>query len=184
MADQGTEGLLSSFLRRQRLRAAQPYLIGRILDVGCGSGALAGFVDFASYVGVDVDATSLKRAENNFPRHRFQKSLPSTTEKFDTVISLAVIEHVPDPVIFLNSLTRYLKSQSTARIVLTTPHPSFEWVHDIGSSVGLFSKHANEEHETLLDEEQLRATGLAVGLKLLIYERFLLGANQIAVFTK
>ena len=42
MADQGAEGLFSPFLRSRRLKAACPYIKGRVLDVGCGTGALAG----------------------------------------------------------------------------------------------------------------------------------------------
>jgi hypothetical protein len=34
MADQGSEGLLSPFLRRKRILAVKPYLRGRVLDVG------------------------------------------------------------------------------------------------------------------------------------------------------
>jgi SAM-dependent methyltransferase len=181
MADQGTEGLLSPFLRKQRFKAAKPYLNGRILDVGCGSGALAELVDSASYVGIEVDEISVNKAKQSYPRHFFQNTLPPVAEKFDTVVSLAVIEHVSDPAAFLNSLSQYLKS-SKAQIVITTPHPSVDWLHDIGASVGLFSKHANEEHEDLLDEEKLRATGFAAGLRLVSYSRFLFGANQLAVF--
>ena len=40
MADQGAEGWLSPWLRMQRIKAAQPYLSRRVLDFGCGSGAL------------------------------------------------------------------------------------------------------------------------------------------------
>jgi 2-polyprenyl-3-methyl-5-hydroxy-6-metoxy-1,4-benzoquinol methylase len=184
MADQGTEGLLSAFLRRQRIRIAKPYIIGRILDVGCGSGALAGLVDFTSYVGVEVDRTSLNKAKDKYPLHCFINSLPAVSEKFDTVISLAVIEHVPDPTTFLISLSKYLANHSMARIVITTPHPSVEWVHEIGASIGLFSKHANEEHKALFNKQQLLEAGLATGLRMLCYKRFLFGANQLAIFSK
>jgi 2-polyprenyl-3-methyl-5-hydroxy-6-metoxy-1,4-benzoquinol methylase len=182
MADQGTEGLLSPFLRKQRFKAAKPYLNGRILDVGCGSGALAELVDPAWYVGIEVDETSVNKAKQIYPHHFFQNSLPPVEEKFNTVVSLAVIEHVPDPAAFLSSLSQYLES-SKARIIITTPHPSVDWIHDMGASIGLFSKHANEEHEDLLNEEKLRAVGLVAGLKLESYSRFLFGANQLAVFT-
>ena len=44
MADQGTEGLLSPMLRHMRIEKAKPYLNGKVLDIGCGSGALAKFI--------------------------------------------------------------------------------------------------------------------------------------------
>lgn len=183
MADQGTEGLLSPFLRRQRFKAAKPYLNGRILDVGCGSGALAELVDPAWYVGIEVDEDSVNKAKQSYPHHFFQNSLPPAEEKFNTVVSLAVIEHVPDPAAFLSSLSQYLEGPK-ARIVITTPHPSVDWIHDVGASAGLFSQHANEEHEDLLSYEKLDIAGNQAGLRLVSYRRFLFGANQIAVFRK
>lgn len=184
MADQGAEGVLSPFLRRLRFKAAKPYLNGRILDVGCGSGALAELVNSALYLGVDVDDVSLNRARNDFPLHRFERTLPALTEKFDTIVSLAVIEHVPDPTVFLKNLSQYLVDSPIARIVITTPHPSVDWVHDMGATIGLFSKHANEEHQELLNRAKLEMAGIEADLILTVYRRFLLGANQIAVFNK
>ena len=184
MADQGTEGLLSPFLRRQRLKVAKPYLSGRILDVGCGSGALAALVDADHYLGVEVDEVSLQQARLRFPAHRFVFGLPEFTEKFDTIISLAVIEHVSNPADFLRTLALHLNESASARIVVTTPHPAVDWMHDVGAAVGLFSKHANEEHEDLLDRAKLEIAGNQAGLKLVSYHRFLFGANQITVYAK
>jgi tRNA1(Val) A37 N6-methylase TrmN6 len=69
MTDQGSEGLLSPFLRKVRLKAARPFLKGRILDVGCGSGILAGLIDPALYVGIEIDETSRSMAKDRFPNH-------------------------------------------------------------------------------------------------------------------
>jgi 2-polyprenyl-3-methyl-5-hydroxy-6-metoxy-1,4-benzoquinol methylase len=97
VADQGYESVLSPFLRNQRLRMARPFLDGRVLDVGCGSGALAGEVSPDRYVGVDVDAISLRRSRVNHPEHASARQLPTEEEQFDTIVSLAVIEHVSMP---------------------------------------------------------------------------------------
>ena len=105
MADQGTEGLLSPFLRRQRFKVAKPYLNGRILDVGCGSGALAELIDPAWYLGIELDEDSVNKAKQSYPHHFFQNTLPPVEEKFNTVVSLAVIEHVPDPATLLVAFT-------------------------------------------------------------------------------
>ena len=182
MADQGSEGILSPFLRRQRINVAKPYLLGNILDVGCGSGVLSEEVPSGHYFGVELDKLSLEKAISTYPMHTFSKSLPDTSEKFDTVVSLAVIEHVDDPELFLSELSKRLKHEESARIVITTPHPSMDWIHDVGASIGLFSKHANEEHEELLDRVKLDSAGVKAGLQLVLYKRFLFGANQLAVF--
>jgi 2-polyprenyl-3-methyl-5-hydroxy-6-metoxy-1,4-benzoquinol methylase len=182
MADQGNEGLLSPFLRRVRCKTAMPYLRGRILDVGSGSGVLAELVNHRSYLGVEVDELSLKRARKDYPLHRFINTFPKVTEKFDTVVSLAVIEHVPDPVDFLKTLAQFLVVSPKARIVITTPHPSVDWIHNLGGSLGIFSKPANEAHQDLLDKVKISVAGECAGLFMVHYKRFLFGANQLAVF--
>ena len=184
MADQGREGLLSPFLRKQRFKAARPYLNGHVLDVGCGAGALAESVGSELYVGVDKDEEILKQARRDFPDHRFESTLPRSSEKFDTVAALAVIEHVPDPAAFLKELSQYLVDAPEARIVITTPHSFIGWIHEIGATLGLFSKHASEEHEGLLNRKSLEKAGLEAGLELVLYRRFLLAVNQIVVYKR
>ena len=181
MADQGNEGKLSPYLRRKRIQAVIPYLNGRTLDFGCGAGELATLIDREKYLGVEIDEISRNKAKVMFPTHQFSRSLPNAREKFDTVVSLAVIEHVNDPVSFLRKLAEFLND---GHLVVTTPHPSVDWVHDLGSAIGLFSKHANEEHGDLLDQARLEMVGSQAGLKLDLYSRFLFGANQVAVYSK
>ncbi len=182
MANQSTEGLLSPFLRRQRFKAATPYIKGRVLDIGCGGGALASIIESELYYGYDVDNDSLATARKDFPKHNFYDKLPSKTESFDTVVALAVIEHVHSSSDFLISLKEYLRDDQDARIVCTTPHPSLEWAHDFGAKLGIFSKHANEEHEELLDYQKLKDAAEKSILKLDVYRKFLFGANQLAVY--
>lgn len=184
MADQGAEGLLSPWLRRIRLGAVVPYLHGRVLDYGCGTGGLAEYVQAAWYQGVEIDSTSLHRAKANHPQHAFVSNSAEIDGQFDTIIALAVIEHVEDPASFLGDLGRHLSLTGSACVVITTPHPSVGWVHDAGAAVGLFSRHANEEHRELLDEGGLMGAGNQSGLDLVDYKRFLMGANQLAVFKR
>jgi 2-polyprenyl-3-methyl-5-hydroxy-6-metoxy-1,4-benzoquinol methylase len=131
---------------------------------------------------VDIDEESLVSARAHHPEHRFQSSLPPPEPAFDTVVSLAVIEHVPDPAAFLIDLAARLRSSSESRIVCTTPHPAVDWVHTAGASIGLFSRHANQEHEQLLDAARLAALAKGCSLQVSVYRRFLFGANQLAVF--
>lgn len=183
MADQGAEGLLSPFLRRERFRKVIPYLNGKILDYGCGSGGLAKYVLSGQYHGVEPDPLSLQLARSRFPGHRFSSSIDEQ-ERFETVVALAVVEHVDDPAKFLHRLATYLSDSPDARLIITTPHPSLRWIHAVGSILGLFSKHAYEEHVNLLDYAKMKAAGSRAGLRLVSYERFLLGANQLSVFEK
>lgn len=95
-----------------------------------------------------------------------------------------MIEHVKNPVYFLQILEKQMNDSSEARVMVTTPHPTFDWVHDMGAKIGFFSQHASEQHEDLLDREQLEAVGSQAGLKLIFYKRFHFGANQLAVFRR
>lgn len=187
MADQGSEGVLSPYLRLKRFKAVAPHLTGRVLDFGCGSGQFAAYVEAENYYGVDIDEQSLIIAKKDFPHHVFSHELPPQQEKFDSIISMAVVEHVAQPEEFLQMLAGYLieeDSSPDAKIILTTPHPSMDFVHKIGSSVGLFSKHANEEHEDLLGRSRLEQVGNTAGLKIVKYGRFCFGANQIVVLQR
>lgn len=179
MADQGSEGLLSSFLRRQRIRAAAPYLRGRVLDFGCGSGSLASFIDPDRYSGVDIDAEVIELARRRNPKHAFEIAQLPHGRQFDTIVSLAVIEHVPDPAAFLAGALPLLAPGGS--IVLTTPHPNYRGVHDFGARLGLFSRAASEEHQTLLDGRAMRRLAISCGLSIVLYRRFLFGANQLYV---
>ena len=182
MADQGQEGLLSPFLRAKRIAAVRPHLRGRVLDVGCGSGALAAFVDSARYVGLEPDSASIAAARARHPDHRFVQGTALSGEYFDTIVTLAVIEHLGDPVAFLGQLAGNLAPNAEARLLCTTPHPALDWAHDVGARIGLFSHSANEEHEELLGRQRLADAGRAAGLEVVTYRRFLLGANQLCVY--
>lgn len=180
MADQ-VAGLLSPWLRRQRIFAAKPYLSGCVLDVGCGSGALAQYIDVERYYGLDRDALSLKVARTRFPKYRFEMAWPNG-RTFDTVAMLAVIEHVKDPLVFLRNAALYLNDGG--RIVLTTPHPSARWIHDSGSMVGLFSHTASEEHEAFLKREDVENIARVLEFQVACSRRFQFGLNQLFVLRK
>ena len=183
MANQGAEGLLSPFLRARRFAAARPFLYGVILDVGCGTGEISKFIAPANYWGVEQDKESLHLAHSYHPENHFSRVLPTIEYKFDTIIALAVIEHVKDPVDFLCNLKLRLKDDTTSRIVITTPHPYIEIIHTLGAKIGLFSAHGAEEHETLLGRSALVKYGNAANLQVVHFSRFLFFANQLCVYS-
>jgi hypothetical protein len=72
----------------------------------------------------------------------------------------------------------------SGRIVLTTPHPSFEWVHTLGARLGLFSQEAHEDHEHLIDAAGIAELAGRMSLRVVKAKRFLLGANQLFVLAR
>lgn len=181
MGDQASQGRLSPWLQRARLAAAQPHLSGDVLDIGCGNGALADLVEPARYQGMDRDEASLAKARALHPEHSFSNALPEG-RRFDTVVALALIEHLPDPAGAVREWAGYLKAGG--RLVMTTPHKSFHWVHDAGGAIGLFSHEAADEHEVMFDRAGLADLAAAAELELLEYRRFLFGANQFCIMAK
>lgn len=173
-------GLLSPYLRNRRLAIARPFLAGRVLDVGCAEGHLADSVAHDQYVGVDLDHDILAEARRAHPEHVFVGiDELDEAEWFDTVVALAVIEHVPDPVGWLARWSGHLVSGG--RVVVTTPYARYEPVHGIAAKLRLTSDEAHDEHETTFDRESLDQLFEAVGLKRTTYKRFLLGLNQLVV---
>jgi 2-polyprenyl-3-methyl-5-hydroxy-6-metoxy-1,4-benzoquinol methylase len=160
------------------LNAVRPHLRGRVLDFGCGVGALAAHCSPDGYLGVDIDEESLGAARRNHPGFRFEKELPSGGE-FDAIVLLAVIEHIPDPVGLLRRLKTLLHPGGS--ILLTTPNPWVEGVHAFGARLGLFSQEAGEQHERLYDAAAMLALAGESGLAVREERRFLLGANQLFV---
>jgi SAM-dependent methyltransferase len=75
----------------------------RILDIGCGSGALAATLSFegAKVVGIDVQKTAIESARRNAPLAEFRTSsasqLPFADQAFDAAIFVNSLHHVEPP---------------------------------------------------------------------------------------
>lgn len=178
MGNQNEGGLLSPFLQRIRINAIKPYLQGYVLDYGCGNGSVANYISPNFYRGYDVDAASLEVAKSRFPDHFFSNELP-TKIKFDCLLLSAVIEHIDDPKGLLLNTQPLLNPKG--RIIVTTPHPSYQWIHELGSKLKVFSLEAASEHKTLLDEQSFYEIITGLPFQICIYQRFLFGANQLLI---
>jgi 2-polyprenyl-3-methyl-5-hydroxy-6-metoxy-1,4-benzoquinol methylase len=182
MSSQSDEGILSPFLRSRRMNQVKKFLVGKVLDFGCGNGDLGVFCEQGSYVGYDIDIESILDAKKRHPELKFVNQFPSingSLEKFDTIILSAVIEHLNDPISVLGRLKGDLKPGGN--FVITTPHPIFEWIHTLGAGLGIFSTKARFEHKTLFDKATMDRVALETNLSVVIYRRFLLGANQLFI---
>jgi SAM-dependent methyltransferase len=184
-------GLLTRRVGEARLRAALPHLpaAGPVLDVGCGLTDLAARIP--DYVGADRNPDVLEAQRARFPERDFfewdigRGAAPAelaARAPFEGILLLAVLEHVPDPAAVLARLAPLLAPGG--RLVATTPHPAGRWPLEAGAALGLLSSHAHDEHETLLGREALAGAGRGAGLALVLYRRFLLGMNQLAVFSR
>jgi 2-polyprenyl-3-methyl-5-hydroxy-6-metoxy-1,4-benzoquinol methylase len=85
----------------------------RFLDVGCNIGCAVEAARWNGFTatGIELNAEAVKIARNNFPRNQFVESTIddlTTTQVFDMVYCTEVLEHVPDPKTFIESLGRAL----------------------------------------------------------------------------
>jgi 2-polyprenyl-6-hydroxyphenyl methylase/3-demethylubiquinone-9 3-methyltransferase len=103
----------------------------RVLDIGCGNGALTARVAEAGYemTGIDFTATGIERARASFPGvqfhpHDISDPLPEEMQgRFDAVLSAEVIEHLFLPRDLLARAREALGPSGHA--VITTPYHGY-----------------------------------------------------------
>lgn len=94
---------------------------GKFLDIGCGTGKALGMIDknvFKVY-GIEVSQSSIKRCRQKGIDCRLYngKIIPYKNNFFDVAGSFNVLEHVDNPVIFLNESIRIVKKNGIIIIV-------------------------------------------------------------------
>jgi len=101
----------------------------KILEVGCGYGYLTYALNYLKHetVGIDISATAigfaLKNFGNNFVCSDIESFAKKSKKKYDLIIALEVIEHLPNPLKFLQTCSRMLNKDGL--IILTTPNKDF-----------------------------------------------------------
>lgn len=107
--------------------AAQPWISGKLLEVGCGEGrGVETLLPLAeSYLGLDKIQEVIDELQVKFPAVEFQQAvIPPfkgiADNSFDTIVSFQVIEHIPNDRLFLEEIYRVLKPGGKA--VISTPN--------------------------------------------------------------
>ena len=121
------------------LQPALAPLRGRVLDVGAGEAPWREWMPHAEYVGLDVESANefgMKRQADVV--YYDGGSFPFADASFDHVISVEVLEHVPDPVQFLSEIARVLRKGGT--LILTVPWSAR--LHHVPHDYSRFSRFA------------------------------------------
>ncbi len=137
----------------ERVRAHAP---ASVLDVGCGDGHLLGLLGDAVpvRVGVDLAAPAIRFARAFHPDVRFEViDAAALAEQFELVISIEVLEHVPDEHVgaFLRALAARVRPGGT--VLLSVPTVVMP----------VSAKHYRHYDRALL-ERQLAESGAALAL--------------------
>lgn len=94
----------------------------KVLEVGCGKGAFAKYLNTKNYVGLDFSENARKMAAKNgivVENTSILEYAKNHPEEFDVVVSFQVLEHVSDPKSFLESKIKACRKGG--RIIVAVP---------------------------------------------------------------
>ncbi len=178
--------LLSEMIKKERWDRVLPYIQGDILDIGCSWTSLPDRVaELTSYTGVDTNLEALTYCRKKYPQHQFLQCDLDTEELnpgrtgFTVIVMAAVIEHLRYPEQLLRRLHPLLAP--TGHLLITTPSPLGDKVHQIGGRIGLFYSEETVQHITIFNRRTLTDIATAAGYKVIRYQPFLFGTNQLLV---
>lgn len=136
-----------------------------VLDVGCGDGFMLDRIKDAfplsQTFGIEPNKFAAEiAARSHDVFHGTLEECPEIDKKFDIIISSHVIEHVSDPVGFLDLLCRKLKDDGV--VIIDTPNVRCLQYKIFGKHWGGFH---SPRHWTLFTPDSLVLSGYKAGLK-------------------
>ena len=176
---------LTRFLTRRRFSAVLPFVQGSVLDLGCGAAEILDFLpDGTRYVGVDAHPGVIGWLGENRPGPAYFQANVETdrltlADRFDTILMLALLEHLIDPVAALGFAKQYAKP--SGRLILTTPTRMGMAVHSLLARLNLVSRFAAAEHVRAYDHDEIACLLSESGLEPITYRTFLFGGNQLCI---
>ncbi|MCJ7696353.1 MAG: class I SAM-dependent methyltransferase [Anaerolineaceae bacterium] len=157
-----------------------------VIELGCGYKGdniqkLAKRYPKALFDGIDLQV--------NPETHRFGLNLISGditnwqgSKQYDIVLSLAVIEHLINPLQHLQLIHQLLKPEGIA--VLTSPTPESHFLWNVLKSLCLIDNSLGNEHIIYLTKRGIVQLSQKAGLRIAKLRNFEVGLNQIVVFTR
>jgi 2-polyprenyl-3-methyl-5-hydroxy-6-metoxy-1,4-benzoquinol methylase len=157
-----TSKFLVRFLQSYRFRIANPYLIGSVLDFGGNKGELKKLVK-GGYLLVNYDHSLMENTH------------------FDTIVSLAVIEHIPPDDVFKIFQKFKIILNKEGRIFLTTPTKMAKPVLEFMVFMGIIYKENIAEHRHYWSKKEIYDLAKKTEFVVKKYKKFQIGFNQLAV---
>jgi len=164
------------------------YLKGNVLDIGCFNAYILSFLtDSQAYIGIDANEELIDslRQENRRQKTYFHRrdvereNLPRFDIEFETILMIALIEHLRDAESILEQCYQLLKDNG--HLVITTPTPMGDKFHRIGAKLGLTSKEAVQEHHRIYSYKDMAELLTKTGFYIHLYRKFEFGMNQTFV---
>ena len=142
----------------------------RVLDIGCGYGAVAFSMVSragANVTGLDMDAENIANAKRRFPHPNLQfvvgeapRDIPATP--FDTVVVSNVLEHVADRIHFIGQVQQRVNAR---RWLIRVPMFDRDWRPALRQEIGLFP-YSDPTHCTEYTQESFEAEIAAAGARI------------------
>jgi 2-polyprenyl-3-methyl-5-hydroxy-6-metoxy-1,4-benzoquinol methylase len=156
--------LFEKLLQNFRFNRVKNLLIGDVLDFGGNQGELNPFVK-GNYTIVNYDHS------------------PMEGKQFDTIVFLAVIEHIDVSEVYLifDKFSKHLKKRG--KILITTPTPKSKWILELLAAIGILDKQNIEEHKHYWDKKDIVDLANKNGFKVIEYKNFQLGFNQFVIMS-
>lgn len=179
---------VSRFLSRWRVRKVRGYIGNSVLDVGCGKGpVIPCLAPGAYYTGIDRDPFWVERLSKEYPQYEFQvvdldKGFPAMEPIYDTVLLLAVIEHLEDPRSVLKHCYDCL--QPGGRMIITVPTAWGERLHRFFERLRITNPGVKDEHLRCYDAASLRDLVAPLHGTPERFQKFQFYCNQLLVFRK
>lgn len=101
---------------------------------------------------------------------------------FDTIVALAVIEHLPVAEVYAIFDTFKTKLRPQGLIFLTTPSPLAKPVLECMAAINLLDKANIAEHKHYWTKKEIFELGKKTGYSVLKYKKIQIGFNQLAIF--
>lgn len=118
---------LAFYINNKSFTQVSNLIKGIVVDLGCGEKPFKKEIQklSESYFGVDWPSSVHNKNETDIYSN-ISKALPFKSDSVNTVVSFQVMEHLPEPLLFLKECRRILCKNG--KIILTTP---FMWgVHE------------------------------------------------------
>lgn len=132
------------YYNKELKQIARRYTKGakNVLDAGCGTGTILLSLNIEKGTGIDISSNMIAIARQKNIKAMKKKSFFisdianfDTTEKFDVIIFMDVIEHILEPKPAIEALKRLVTKEGI--IVVTMANPGWEPILMLGEKLGL-----------------------------------------------
>lgn len=154
----------------------------KVLELGCGYtgqnlALLSTDFPLAHYTGVDVSVVGDQEAVTKVELLQADLETWQPDRQYDLVLSLAVVEHLLNPLRHFALIAECLTSSGLA--LLTTPTPPADVLLRLLAALGIFDKDEILDHKTYLTKTGIHYFAQRAALRVENYHLLSLGMNHV-----